>query len=220
MNAQAGSKIVIQVLVPHDVPAAERQDFEAAAVEFLFGVDHPRPELHQELTRRGIDVNALAAAARMPVLGVCPVPDAFQFIPSLALAKHATAAGASFTAGGSVEVEFAYDQARNMTYPQDVLYVNLRVPPQVTAGMTDELTGHLATALFGECQLPQAAHAYLAAHGTDLREVAHAVGGGFRSGSIPPTTRVSPVAAAQLKKAGLNTDQFGKIEVRNVSPLT
>lgn len=220
MSAHVANKVVVQVLVPQDVPANERPDFEAAAVEFLFGADRPRSDLHQELVQRGVNLNGLAAASRAPALGVCPDPEAHQFIPSLALAKHAAGAGASLTTGGSIKVEFEYDQAQKMTYPHDVLYVNLSVPHQVAAGLTDELTGHLASALFGDCALPRAAQAYLAAYGVDLDEVAHAVGGGFRTGAIPPTTRVSAASAASLKKAGLNTDQFGKIEIRSVTPLT
>jgi hypothetical protein len=218
-KTQASNKIVVEVLVPHDVPVNDRADFEAAAVEFLFGTDRPRPELHAELTKRGVDLNALAAASRSKSLGICPDPDALQFIPSAALARHASTAGISLTNGGAVQVDFEYGQATKMKYPSDALLLNLKLPKQVTQNLTDELTGHLVTSLFGDCELPRDAQSYLDVFGVDLHDVAQRAGPAFASKKTPPTSRVSAAAAAKLKSGGLNTEQFGKVHVLKVSPL-
>jgi hypothetical protein len=218
-TVQAVNKIVVQVLVPRDVPPQDRAGFESAAVEFLFGIDRPRPELNDELKKRGIDLNGLAAASRRQRLGVSPEVEALEFIPSPALARHATAAGISLTSGGSVEIEFEYDQLSKMDYPSNTLFVNLKLPRQAAQKISDELTGDIVRSLFGDCELPRGAQAYLNAHGVDLNEVAQKAGGGIKAGTIPPTTRVGTAAAERLKGGGLDVDQFGKIQVKSVSAL-
>lgn len=215
----SNNTIVVQVLVPQDVPAGDRADFEAAAVEFLFGVDRPRPELHAELSRRGVDLNTLAAASRANALAICPDPEAMQFVPNAALAKHVTSNGISLTAGGSVQVEFDYGHANKMKYPPNTMMLHLKVPKQVAHTLTDELTGHLVTTLFGDCELPPGAQAYLNVVGVDLHDIAHRAGGAFAAKTKPPTTRVSVASAARLKSAGFDTEQFGKLQVMSVSAL-
>lgn len=212
------NKIVVEVVAPN-VAASDRGNFEAAAVEFLFGVDQPRPELHAELTKRGVNLNILASLSRETPLAICPDPVARQFVPSAPLARHLISNGVSLTTGGSVEVEFNYDQANAKTHAPDALKVHLRLPKAIAQTMTEELTGHLVTAVFGDCQPTVAARAYLNVLGVDLHEIAQSVGGAFASTASPPTTRVSASAAASLKSAGFDTDKFGKLEVMSVSAL-
>ena len=218
-SSSTKNRIVVQVLVPRDVAEADRSDFESAAVEFLFGIDRPRAELNSELVKRGVNLNALAAASTRAALGICPDPAAYQFVPSRSLARHATAAGVSLTAGGAVQIEFEYGAAKRMEYPSNVLYLNLKLPAEVHKNITGELTGDIVTSLFGDCELPSAAQSYLDAHGVDLHEIAHRSGAHFRDNSVPPTTRVNAYAAEKLKKAGLNVDQFGKIQIKGVAAL-
>jgi hypothetical protein len=205
------------VLIPANVPPKDQPAFEAAVVEFLFGTDRPRPELRTELAARGVSLNALAAVSK-PRLGLCPDPDAYEFVPSRSLAKHAAASGFSFTGGGSVDVLFQYGHAEKNS--SDVLYVNLKLPREIAQNISDEHTGDIATALFGDCELPRGAQAYLDAHGVGLEEVAHKADAKFRGGSVPTTTRVSPENARLLKDAGFNTDQFGKLQIKSVSALS
>ena len=158
-SAKTANTIVVQVLVPQDVAAADRAEFEEAVAEFLFGIDRPRPELHAELVKRGVNLNALAAASTRTALGICPDPAALQFIPSPVLARHAVSAGVSLTSGGAVHVECEYGQASKAEYPSDTLLLNLKLPKEVHKNITDELTGHIVTALFGDCELPADAQA-------------------------------------------------------------
>lgn len=218
-SAKAANTIVVQVLVPQDVAAADRAEFESAVAEFLFGIDRPRPELHAELEKRGVSLNGLAAASARTTVGVCPDPAALQFIPSRALARHGASVGVSFTSGGTVHVECEYGQASKEEYPSDALLLNLKLPQEFHKNLTDELTGHIVTALFGDCELPDGAQAYLDAHGVDISEVAHKVSADFRDKKIPPTTRVSPMVADKLKRGGFNVNQFGKIHVKSVAAL-
>lgn len=217
--AQAANKIVVQVLVPRDVPAQDRAGFESAAVEFLFGIDRPRAELNDELKKRGIDLNGLAAASTRSRLGICPDPEALEFVPTLALARHAAAAGVSLTTGGSVEIEFEYGQVSKMDYPSNTLFINLKLPRQAAQQITEQFTGDIVMSLFGDCELPRGAQAYLNAHGVDLKDIVQKAGAGIKAGTVPPTTRVGAAAAERLKRAGLDVDQFGKIQVKSVSAV-
>jgi hypothetical protein len=211
------NKIVVEVLVPKDVPAQERPQFEAAIVEFLFGVDRPRAEVAAALAIKGINPNGLATTFRKPVLGLCPDPDALEFVPGPALTKMAASKGMAFVGGGSVELEFQYDLASKMTYPPDALYVNLKVPKEIAQDITHEVEGEIAQALFGDCDITATAQSYLRAHGiANLMDVS---GAALKGRAVPPTTRVSAAAAARLRRGGLNVDQFGKLEVHRVTAL-
>lgn len=211
------SDIVVEVLVRNDVPSDQRAEFEEAVVEFLFGIDRPRPELLAELDRRGIDRNGFAALLRQEQLAVCPVPDARVFIPGPALLKLASAKGLRFDQGGSVHVEFEYNKAGTLNEPPNVLCMNVRVPKGLAGNLSDEMIGEIATGLFGDCQLPRQARDYLAARGVELTEVAGHVDSKFQQGQMPPTTRVSADVADRLTRFGFDVNQFGKFKVLQVA---
>jgi hypothetical protein len=213
------SAIIVEVLVPTAVPAEYRSDFEEAAVEFLLGRELLRPELLAELTKRGININALTAAYDEPVLAVCPTLGDRQFIPGPALMRLASSSNISFTGGGSIHIDFLYDQASKMEYPSNVLFVRLRVPESLVSHMTDEVIGEIVSALFGNCDLPPRVKAFLAAHGLDLNELARQAHQKFSDGSVPPTTRVNELAARRLERAGLNVAQFGTLKVLEVTAI-
>lgn len=211
------SAIVVDVLIPNDVPAEQRAAFEEAATEFLLGPELIRPEIMAELVKKGVNAHALMAAYDEPSLAVCPTVGDRPFIPGPALIKLMSEHKISLTSGGSLHIDFHYSQASKMNYPSNVLYVRLRVPNDVAKNMTDEVTGEIVTALFGDCDLPARVKDFLSAHGIDLQEVAHSVGAQFQEGRVPPTTRVGELAARRLAHAGLDVNQFGSLKVLEVT---
>jgi hypothetical protein len=211
--------IVVEVMAPHDVPEDDRDDFEDAVISFLFGSERVRPELHEELSKRGVDLNTLASLCAETPLAVCPDPDARPFLPGPELVKLAASKGLKFTEGGCVRVEFDYCEAGRASLNAGALNIKLRLPYGLAREVTGEHTAAIAHALFGDCNLPLPAQQYLLAHGVHLEELARGVHESFRRGHLPPTSRVSPEVGERLRRHGLDVDQFGRLEVAEVSDL-
>lgn len=215
MKNHESYSIVVEALIPFEVPPEQRHDFETAVVEFLTGRDRLRPELAAAVQKRGVDVKQLAKLTMPRLMGLCPTPGALEFVPGPELAKIAHRQGLSFTSGGKLGIEFKY--APDAKAPHDALRINLRIPSELAKHLTGTAAGEIVTALFGDCELPQAVQDYLAAHGVDLNEIIRAEW--KHAEKIPPTTRVSPETAARLKKHGFNTEQYGQIKVLSISAL-
>lgn len=211
------STIVIEVLIPGEIPEDRRAKFESAVLQFLFGADRLRPELAEAVREHGADPNHLAFLSAREKIGVCPDPDAHEFIPGPILSRLAAERGLSFTRGGSVCIEFSYDS--KFRHAPNTLTVNLRLAPGLATEITREATAELVGSLFGDCQLSVRAQEYLRAHGIDLVELAAEHHKVLRMGHLPPTTRVRPEVAALLNEHGFNVDQFGRLEVSTIDDL-
>ncbi|MER9845395.1 hypothetical protein NKJ59_30045 [Mesorhizobium australicum] len=211
--------IAIEILVPEAVPDSDRQKFEEAAVQFLLGPDLLRPELIADLERRGISANSLAVAYAEPSLGICPAPADREFIPGPKTRRLLADRKLSALRGGSVHIDFKYDQAAKMKYPSEVIYVRLQVPKVVLDDIDEEITGEIIESIFGDCDLPPRVKNFLSANGIDLAELAISADKKFVDGKIPPTTRLDKVLASRLKRGGFDIDQFGRIEVIEVTAV-
>jgi hypothetical protein len=102
---------------------------------------------------------------------------------------------------------------KDLRHDSSILPVRPTVPKGLGEHMSDQITGEVVTALFGDCALPERTKAYLTAHGIDLAEFAARVDSKYKQGVVPPTTRVSTHVANRLKRRGMNCDQYGKIKV-------
>ncbi|GAA1030060.1 hypothetical protein GCM10009557_20770 [Virgisporangium ochraceum] len=130
-DPETNNVIHVEVLVPVDVPEAERAKFEQAMVSFMFGADRVREELRADLAAAGVDFNHLATLSQHPRIGVCPSPGALEFLPSDHLVDVCKRNGIDLTAGGSVTVSFDYTAYGDNHRATDSLEVNLALPGAV-----------------------------------------------------------------------------------------
>lgn len=208
--------IQIIVFVPISIPVDERATFEQALGEFLFGFDRVRPELQEDLTAAGVDINHLAMLSRNPQIGVCPSPGALEFVPTDHLAEVCKRHGIDLTSGGSVQLGFKYDTYHGGGQPpSDALEIKLKLPRVVLqeAEASSDLVEDIVRALFGDCQLAEPAKAYLRAHGVDLKEVAARNVDRLGGPKVPFTSRVNPEVHSYLSEQGFNVDQLGRFDV-------
>ncbi|MFD5552718.1 hypothetical protein ACFWIA_02630 [Streptomyces sp. NPDC127068] len=214
--------IQIEVLVPVDVPAEKRARFEHSLARFLFGNDRVRPELRTALTDAGIDFNHLATLSEQRPLGLCPSPGAVEFVPTERLARVCREHGIDLTSGGCALMTFGYGAYEGKQQPPDALEIDIRLPrgAERDVAASPELTRDLVTALFGDCQLPEAARAYLRTHGVDLGEVAARNADALGGPEVPFTSRVSPEIHHYLKTNGFDVDRYGRFDVRAVDRTT
>lgn len=221
MSADAENKgrvdtIEIEIDVPVEVAKEDRAEFESAMIEFLFGKDRVRPELHEALIREGIDIKRLATLSEGEPLSVCPTPGALEFRPTQALAAWGRKHGVGFTQGGRLMIAFNYDPApKRRDSDARTLRVNLGLPDAVPKDDAEAL-GDVTRALFGDCALSPRAQDYLLAHGVDLVEFSGRYAERLDGGAMPATTRVSPRAAATLARHGFDTDRIGRIQVDSI----
>ena len=218
MKTSNATNLQVTIQVPVEVEEPERAAFERALVEFLFGRDHIRAELAGPLAERGVDVNQVARLADGQALGVCPTPDALEFVPSERVARAAREYGVDLTSGGRVFLSFDYDSAKGEG-SGDALRIELGLSGGFAGRVDDEFTRDVVHALFGDCQLSPQAQDYLRAHGVDLSEVASENADLLRGGEVPPTTRVSPQIAKILDARGFATDRFGRFDVTTIRDL-
>jgi hypothetical protein len=220
-DAEAPNIIQIEVLVPVSMSDQERAPFEQAMVAFMFGADHVRPELREDLAAAGVDFNHLAELSQNPRIGVCPTPGALEFIPSDHLVQVCKQHGIDLTSGGSVVVGFTYGAYADRQPPSDQLEVNLKLPRAVHRDAVDspELTADIVRALFGDCQLAAPAQAYLRAHGVDLTDIAARNVDRLGGPEVPFTSRVSPRIHRYLVEKGFDVEQFGRFTVNAVDQL-
>lgn len=220
-SSEITNVIQIEVLVPVEVPIAERSVFEQAMVEFIFGADRVRPELNEALTAAGVDVNHLAALSQTPVVGVCPSPGALEFIPSQRVVEVCKSSGIDLTSGGSVQVGFSYEAFVDKPAPSDELLIDLKLPHSVvsTASESPEMVADIVEALFGDCQLAAPAQAYLRAHGIELTELAAHNVDRLGGPEVPFTSRVNPDVHRYLEENGINVNQVGRMGVNSTAAI-
>ncbi len=218
-KASPANIIQIEVLVPARVDREACERVEDMMIDFMFGSDRVRPELREDLSAAGVDFNHLAELSQNPRIGVCPSPGAREFIPSEHLVRVCAAHGIDLTSGGSVIVTFNYDAYADETEPTDQLEVNLTLPAGVGGEVTEsaDLVADIVRALFGDCQLPAPAQAYLRTHGVDLTEVVARNVDRLGGPDKPFTSRVSPEVHRLLTEAGFALDQFGQFSVKSVT---
>lgn len=207
--------------MPVRVPEEERERFESAMIDFLFGYDRLRPDLEEAVSKRGVDTKRLASLCAPEPLGVCPTPGAREFIPPPALTRLAAERGFTFTRGGRVFVHFNYEHhAEGRAAPEQTLEVNLGLPPGFVGAeeARSDVVGEVTRALFGDCQLPARAQDYLRAHGVDVVELATESRAGPGE-AVPPTTRVRPGVEQVLNELGFRIDRHGQFAVNSIRDL-
>ncbi len=214
MKQDANTTIGVEILVPVKVDPADRPRLERALIDFVFAPDRVRPELHDALRERGVDVKQLAQLCQPRRLGVCPAPEALQFIPSEHLMQLARERGIDLTGGGRVALSFDHDAYAGGEAAPDRLEIRLSLPEGL--GDADETVADVVRALFGDCELSSDARDYLRAHGVDLDELADENSHRLDGGRIPPTTRAEAGVARILAERGLTTDRLGTFNVASI----
>ena len=212
MSVKADEKhtITLEVRVPIAVDEGKRAKFEDAMTNFILGHDRIRPELHDALVERGVDIKRLNELSTPEKLGVCRSKDAMEFIPTPELVGIGNRAGIDFRAGGKLNIEFDYSNSNASS--TDVLEMKLQLPSSIE-GVASGQVGNIMRSLFGDCHLSVRAQDYLLAHGIDIADLAAQNIASLGNGSVPPTARVDKSVADTLDQFGLNTARLGKIQV-------